>query len=196
LNPEGTAQVQTRIQLANTQKSFQKALVLDKEDDWEARTLSFTGVAETLEGIRSQLAADLRIPKAKLFGDSASGFSSGEDVLETYNGMIESTIRSKSKKDILRILQLRCQQLFGFVPDDLTFEFHPLRVLSDEQQQTVRTAKYNNLLAARQAGEITAKEFRDACNKENLLGFQLQTDDLEDEDDAGQEVSTDPEDAE
>lgn len=173
LSPNGDRKVQKRVATANQGKNYLNSLVLDSEDEYDQKQLSFTGIAEVMAGIRIQVAADLRMPLTKLFGISAAGFNSGEDDIETYNGMIESSIRSKSKKDLIKVVGLRCQQLFGFIPDDLEVKFKPLRIMSSEQEENVKTQKYNRLLSARQAGEITSEEFRDAVNKDNLLPIKL-----------------------
>lgn len=175
LSAGGQQKVQSRIQLANLQKNYQNAVTMDSEDDFIAKELSFAGIAETMNGIRLQIASDLRMPLTKVFGISAAGFSSGEDDIENYNSMVESQVREKSKYHLVTIVELRCQQMFGFVPDDLTIEFQPLRMLSAEQEENVKTQIFTRLLSARQAGEISSLEFKDACNKENLLGIQVDT---------------------
>lgn len=183
MTDSGTAAVRRRLQIANYQKNYQNAMVMDSEDDWDHKQLSFAGLAEAMQGVRLQVASDMRMPLTKLFGLSAQGFNSGEDDLEVYNSMVESDVREKVKGPILRMVELRCQELFGFIPDDLSIEFQPLRVLSTEQMENVKTQKFNRVMQARQAGEISSLEFRDACNRDELLGIQLETDrpDVEDE---------------
>lgn len=178
LSPQGTETVQRRIQLANLQKNFQHAVTMDSEDDFIQKELTFSGIAETMQGIRMQIASDLRMPLTKVFGISAAGFSSGEDDIENYNSMVESQVRQKIKFIILQMIKIRCQQLFGNIPDDITITFKPLRILSAEQEENVKTQKFNRLLQAKAQGEIDSLEFRDACNKDNLLGIQLQTKDI------------------
>lgn len=181
MSPMGQQKINQRIQQANYQKNFQNALVMDSEDDWDHKQLSFAGLAETMAGIRMQVAADMRMPLTKLFGISAAGFNSGEDDIEVYNSMVESQVRNKSKYDVLRICEIKCQKLFGFVPDDLSISFKPLRVLGAEQEENVKTQKFNRLMAAKSAGEITTFEFREACNKGNVFDITL--------DNAGEELN-------
>jgi phage-related protein (TIGR01555 family) len=176
LSATGTEAIQRRVQIANMQKNYQNAISMDSEDDYLQKELSFTGLAETMTGIRMQVASDLRMPLTKIFGISAQGFNSGEDDIENYNAMVESQVRQKCKYDILKIIEIRCQKKFGFIPDDLQISFKPLRMLSAEQEENVKTQKFNRLLAAKTAGEIDSLEFRDACNKDQLLPIQLDTD--------------------
>jgi len=178
LMPQGDAIVRKRVALANSEKNYHNALTMDAEDDYMQKQLSFSGLSEAMDGIRKQVASDMRMPMTKLFGTSSAGFSSGEDDIENYNSMVESDVRAKAKFHILRIVKFRCKQLFGFVPDDLIIEYKPLRILSAEQEEGVKTQVFNRLLQARQAGEITSKEFKEGCNKDNL--FPIKVDDSAD----------------
>ena len=177
MSPNGEQLIRKRVQLANQQKNFQNALTMDSEDDYVQKQLTFAGLAEAQQGIRLQVASDMRMPLSRIFGISAQGFNSGEDDIENYNGMVESQVREKSKYDILRVVELMCQKKYGFIPDDLMINFKPLRVLSATDEETVKTQKFTRALQAKQAGELSVKEFRDICNRGNLLDIQLDTDD-------------------
>lgn len=175
MSPAGQQKIQQRVQLANWQKNYQNAVVMDSEDDFDHKQLSFAGLAEAMAGIRMQVAADLRMPITKLFGQSVSGGIGNNDQndMENYNSMVESQVRDKLKFDLLRICEIKCQKLFGLVPDDLEIVFKPLRVLSAEQEENVKTQKFNRLMQAKAAGEITTYEFRESCNKGNLFDVTL-----------------------
>lgn len=180
LSPQGEQQVAQRIALSNWQKNYQNALIMDSEDDWDHKQLSFSGLAETMQQIRMQVAADMRMPITKLFGTSASAGIGNQDQndMENYNAMVESQVRNKLKYDLLRIVEIRSQQLFGFIPEDLSIEFKPLRVLSAEQEENVKTQKFNRLVQMCQLGKIDDKTLIDACNKDNLLGVQINTNEM------------------
>lgn len=175
LSPNGQQKINMRVQQANYQKNYQNALIMDSEDDWDHKQLSFAGLAEAQQGIRMQVAADMRMPITKLFGTSASGGIGNTDQndMENYNSMVESQVRDKSEFDILRILEIKCQKLFGFVPDDLSISFKPLRVLSAVDEENVKTQKFNRLQAAADSGRVSTYEYREAANKGNLFDITL-----------------------
>lgn len=174
MSPQGESQVMKRVQLAALQKNYQNALVMDSEDDWDHKQLSFSGLAETMEGIRIQVASDMSMPMIKLFGTPASGLNAGdEDSIEVYNAMVESEIRNKLKYPILRILEIKCQKMFGFIPKDLAVTFKPLRVMSAIDEETVKKEKFNRLIQLFEAGVISAEQFRDGCNRGNILDITL-----------------------
>ena len=173
ISKDGANSIATQVQLSNTIKNYVNAIVMDKNDTYEQKQLSFGGLSEILTQIRQGLAADLKMPMTKLFGISSAGFNSGEDDIENYNSMIESEIRSKVKFIVLDILSLCCRNLFGFAPEDLMIKFNPLRELSAKEEEEVKTSKFNRIMATAQAGLMTTEEFKENVNKDNLLPTQI-----------------------
>jgi len=170
-----------RVQAANKGKDYLNALVMDTNDEYEQKQITFTGLSEMLQQIRIGVANSLRMPLTKLFGQSASGFNSGEDDLESYNSMIEGEIRSKGKYVIIQMLKLDCQKLFGFIPDSLSVEFKPLRILTAEQEQNVKDKEFTRLSFLYQNALITASEFKRQCNMANLTPVEMDIDDIDDD---------------
>lgn len=173
LSADGQAAVKRRVQDMNWQKSYQNAVTMDSKDDFVQKQLSFAGLADTMKEIRMQIASDMRIPLTKLFGISAAGFNSGEDDIENYNAMVEGDVRGKAEFDVLRVVEIRCQKLFGFIPTDLSIAFKSLRMLSSVDEETVKTQKFGRIMQATQAGLMSTSEFRDACNRAKLVEIQL-----------------------
>ena len=177
LTKDGTAKIVQRTQLANQQKNFQNALTMDAEDDHISKQLNFSGIAEVMQSNYSLVASDLRIPKNKLFGDSASGFASGEDSIEIYNSMLESEIRPKATPVYLEMAKLRCQELFGMIPDDLEIHYAPLRTLSSEQQENVKNQKADRLIKLFDKGAISIRELKESINRDNLIAVKIEVND-------------------
>ena len=161
-------QLSKRLNLATNLKNFHNALIMDKDDDYEQKQISFGGLAEMQNQNRIGMAASVRMPMTKLFGQSASGFSSGEDDIENYNALIESEVRAKALKVISPVIKLRCQQLFGFIPEHMEIRFNPLRVLSAEQEENVKDKKFQRGSALYSQGMLNGKEYADYLKKENV----------------------------
>lgn len=174
LSAKGKEALQARFQFANIGKNYHSAIMMDTEDDYEQKQITFSGLAEMLKQIQIQVASAVRMPMTKLFGLSASGFNSGEDDIENYNALIESEVRAKAKEILATVIPIRCQQIFGFVPEDLTYEFHPLRVLTAEQEENVKNLKFNRHTALYNMGMYTGKEFDDALRQDNLLNIETE----------------------
>lgn len=179
LTAQGTRVAEKRVQTANTLKSYLNALVLDTTDKYDQKQLSFNGLSDILNQIRQGVAADLKMPLTKLFGVSAAGFNSGEDDIENYNSMIESEVRSKAKPVVVSVLEVICQKLFGFIPDDMNIEFKSLRILSAEQEENMKNSKFNRLIEAVANGLATPKQFMVGCNNDDLLPITFTQEDIE-----------------
>lgn len=177
LNAAGTRSVSSRIQFANMLKNYNNALTMDKEDDYQQKQINFSGLDKMLEQIRVGVAADLKMPVSKLFGISVAGFGSGEDEIENYNSMIEGEIREPAKASVIELIEIACQQLFGFAPDDLTIDWNPLRMMSAEQEEKVKDSQFNRVMSAFQSGLIQALTAKEAINKDSLLGIEVPEDD-------------------
>ena len=172
LTDEGTANTQRRVDLANRMKNFQNALVMDKEDAYQQKQLSWSGLAEMWNEIRLNLSSDLKIPMNKLFGQSATGFGGGQDAIENYNSVVEG-VRSNAEPVVTEIVDLRCQQLFGFVPD-YTLSWKPLKLLDGEQEENVKTQKQNRAMELFQQRLVTGREVSTILRKENLLDIETE----------------------
>lgn len=165
---EGTALIQKRIQLNSVLKNYKNATAMDTEDDFIQKELAMSGIADIYQELRQNLSAALGIPEAKLFGQSSSGFSSGQDTIENYNAMVESGVRVTVKPLIKLSVDLRCQQLFGFVPA-YQIKLKPLRVLSEPEEETVLTSRQNRALTLYDRQLFTPQELMESLDKDKLL---------------------------
>lgn len=161
--------VRQRIEMTTGVKNYHNAIVMDKEDEYEQKQLSFGGLAEIQNQNRIGIAASVRMPMTKLFGMSASGFNSGEDDIENYNSIVESEVRAKAREVLHTVVKLRCQQLFGFIPEHFELKFKPLRILNAEQEENVKAQKFQRASAMYAQGVLTPKEYMELLKKENVM---------------------------
>lgn len=164
----GAAKIQNRVMLANQIKNYVNALILDSEEDFEQKTLSFSGLAEVMKENRIGIAAALRMPVTKLFGLSASGFNTGESDLENYNSMVESQIRRPMKRIISQLLDIGMIKKFGYIPS-YKINFPPLRVLSAIEEEQKKTSHQNRILQLYDRGLMESEEVGSAASKGGLL---------------------------
>ena len=172
-NREEVFKIAKKVREVNDNKNFQNAVVLDKEDDYVTKQITFSGLAEMVKEIRVGVACDLNMPITKLFGISSAGFNSGDDDIENYNAMIESEIRQPLRTPLLKVLKIVCRILFGFIPEDLDFEYKPLRILSGEQEEKVKSRKLERILNSLKLGIIDAKTACKVINNSNVLDIQI-----------------------
>ena len=120
-----------------------------------------------------EIAAAFRMPQSKLFGIPSTGFSSGEDDIENYNGIVESEVRTPMRPVIRKALTVIVQHLFG---DDLNidFKFKPLRILSGVDEESIKASKSTRYLALFDKLLMNSKEVGEALQKDNLVPIPLQ----------------------
>lgn len=171
MSKDGESAVKKRVSIFATQKNYKNVGVMDANDSYEQKTMSFAGLNQILEKIFLLICSSIRIPYSKAFGRGASGFSSGEDDLENYNAMVMSTVRVPIAPIIKWIAKIRACQKFGRAPSDLTLKWKPLRVLSDKEQQEVRTQKINSYVALLSSGVMTRKQVAEQLKKDNIIAF-------------------------
>jgi len=171
------AAMEEKVQLSNMIKNYLNALVMDKDDEYEQKQISLTGLSDIQNEINKNLAAVIDIPLTRIFGVSAAGFNSGEDDIENYNAMIEGQIRSKVKPIIKKVITIISKKVLDIIPDNLEIGFKPLRIMSTEQEEIVKTSKSNRVISLFTTGMITVEEAKNAINKDNLLSVDIDIDD-------------------
>lgn len=157
INEAGTAAITRRVQLANELKNYVNALVMDAKDEFEQKTMAFSGLGEISRENRIGICSALRMPQTKLFGLSASGFNTGESDLENYNMMIESETRHPMRQVIRKMIMLNMFHLWGRKAP-FRFSFPPLRVLSAKEEQEVKNSEFNRALALYDRGLLDSPE--------------------------------------
>lgn len=146
MSPDGEKLVRKRIQVATENKNYKGSLAMDSEDNYEQKQISFGGIPDLLNQMMFIFAGYLRYPVSKLFGKGSSGFSSGDDDIENYNGNVDSDIRIPAKRLIKWVVDLRCLQLFGRTLPDFQVRWKPLKVMSEKEQAEINSRRLADYL--------------------------------------------------
>lgn len=161
----GTNSIQKRIQLANEIKSYVNALIMDADETFEQKTLAFGGLAEVMRENRINVASALRFPMTKLFGLSASGFSTGEEDQENYNDMVESDVRRPLRPAIRQMIEWACLDLFGYIPS-FRFKWPPLKTVPEGEAESIKASATSRIIQLYDRGLIgpadVAKELKNS----------------------------------
>lgn len=171
LTTGGTSQIQQRVESANILKNYLNALVLDGNEEYEQKTIAFSGLAEVMQQNRIGVASALRMPVTKLFGLSVSGFNTGESDLENYNAMVESEVRAPLNTVVRKLLKVTMAHLFGYIPT-FQFQWPSLRELSAQEEQQVRDSESNRVLALYDRGLMDSKETMQSLRKAGVVDIE------------------------
>jgi len=130
--PDGEAKLMKRVELTNTGKSVHRAVILDKEDEWEQRQLSLAGVRDVIITYDARVAGAADIPATRLFGKAPDGMNA------TGEGDLANYFQGVGAKQDMR-LRPPMQQIDAVmlpsagVPADLPWTFSTLMVLTEQQ---------------------------------------------------------------
>lgn len=168
----GTTKIQNRVMAANQIKNYVNALVMDIEEEFEQKNMSFTGLAEVMRENRIGIASALRMPMTKLFGLSASGFNTGESDLENYNAMVESEVRFKMQGPLRELIDIGMMINFGYIPI-YKIEFPPLRILSAKEEEDIKRSQHDRIMGLYDRGIIDSHEVGQLARKHGLTEISL-----------------------
>ena len=174
ISGDGLAKAKQRVMEGNMLKNFQNAVVMDKEDEYDQKQLGtiFSGLSDLWEQLRFNFCADTGFPMEVLFGVPSTGFSGGEGSIKNYNRLIETT-REESEAILCEVIDLRCMQQFGFVPD-YEIEWPELAEMPETDQQTVKSAKQTRVLERFDRGLETGFEALSELDKEGVMDMETE----------------------
>ena len=168
-NKGAMSALQRMVDFIARNKNYKSQITLSTDDDYDQKTMSFSGFEGILKEIRVMMAGSANMPVNKLWGEGVTGFGSGEDSLENYNGLIESEVRAADLDVILWILKIRCYQLFGREVEDLFIDWKELRVLSSIDEQNINDHKFANIMQLFDRQLLTPQETMEILKKQGLL---------------------------
>lgn len=112
--------------------------LMDTTDQFEAHQYAFSGFDKVLEKMAEQVSGAVGIPLVRLFGQSPSGFSTGDTDLANYYDSIGTQQERRLRQPLRKLLDVMHRSASGEpLPEDFTFEFNPLWQMSDLDRSTV-----------------------------------------------------------
>ena len=149
-------------------RSSTDALFVDATAQYEQKEMTFAGLVEILKAQRDDLAGACNRPLTRLFGQSASGFASGEEDNQNYYETIASLQESR-----LRPLD---DFLDRFVLDDLNMKFEHLdytypsiELSNDVEDSTILATTVTALSTALQDGVIDEAQYATELKNKGLV---------------------------
>jgi phage-related protein (TIGR01555 family) len=135
---EGTQQVLNRLSAANIGKSSWRALMLDAEEEWQQKQITWAGIPEIISAYLNVVAGAADIPVTRLLGQSPKGLqSTGDGEERDYHSMIRARQNELLGPALDRIDELLIRSALGSVPTDIYYEFAPLRDMDEKDAATI-----------------------------------------------------------
>lgn len=137
LGPEGEAAVTKRLAVAHQLKSYINGIALDKNDDYEKKSNTFSGLGEIDDKFLLKVAGASQIPMSKLLGKTDAGLNgNGEGDLKNYYDNLSGRQEVEMNDPIQTLLDVAYVSEFGRV-EQVAFEFNPLWQMTQEQISTI-----------------------------------------------------------
>ena len=138
----GETQMMRRLSVANLAKSVLNTRVIDKEETWETRELSFTGLPDVLKLFLQIVAGVCDIPATRLLGTSPDGMNAtGKSDLDNYFMMIAARQELELRPALETLDAFLLRSALGSVPKDVYWEFAPLQASDPVQLATIEKTR-------------------------------------------------------
>ena len=118
-----------KLKTVDMMRSTARAIVLDKEDEFQNVATNVAGGRDLVDLTVQRLVAGSDIPHTRLLGNSPSGLgATGEAKLINYYDSVKSMQEFHLRKPLQRLIEILFSQSANPMqkPEDLTFEFNPL----------------------------------------------------------------------
>lgn len=130
--------LQDRFELANRLKGPLNALIKDKEEDYEQKTISFTNLPDVQRLLLQIVSGAVDIPATRFLSQSPAGLSStGESDMRNYYDRIKAEQKLVLRPIMQKIFDIMVRSAVGQYPDDIYFQFDPLWQLTEKEQAEI-----------------------------------------------------------
>lgn len=121
-----------------TLKSSVNALILDADDEYEQKTLTFQGLTDIQNNALMVMSGKADIPATRLLGRSPQGMNAtGESDLRNYYDRIRAGQQTDLSPTLRPLDMAMLASVFGAVPPDAYVEWNPLYQMSEKEAADV-----------------------------------------------------------
>lgn len=153
--PDYASKLVDRFTLANTMKGLVNALVIDKEEEWERKQLSFAQLPEIMQQYLQIAAGAADIPATRLLGQAPAGLNAtGEGDIRNYYDRIAAEQRVTLGPALQRLDEALILSALGSRPPEIRCEWAPLWQLGAGEAATIAKTKADTSAAYAAAGLI------------------------------------------
>lgn len=152
------------------------ATVLDGMDKFSTTSYSFAGVTSVTSVLKEHASGASGIPIVRLFGQTPGGLNTdGESQITTYHDELFRGMEKDFRPKLDVVIPVMFQSTLGYVPQDWSFTFRPLRQQKDTEKSTVLQQEVGTVIQAHEAGLLdrarTLREIREVGRKYGRFQF-------------------------
>jgi phage-related protein (TIGR01555 family) len=137
-----SARMLQRFSLANMGKSIVNAILLDAEEEWSQKTVSFTNLPEVLNTYLQVASGAADIPATRLLGQTPGGLqSTGESDIRNYYDRISAGQNLDLRPTISRLDEVLIRSALGSRPPEVHYKWAPLWQMTETESAEVAFKK-------------------------------------------------------
>jgi len=141
-NEQYRSRLVERYTLAATTKSINGALIRDKEEEFETKTISFATLPDVLDRFLQIVSGAADIPATRLLGQSPAGMNStGESDLRNYYDRLSAMQAIEMTPAMYRLDECLIRSALGSRDPDIYYDWAPLWGLSATEKATIFKTK-------------------------------------------------------
>lgn len=160
-DPEYRSLILERFSLAATAKGINKALLLDKEEEYERKSAAFTTLPEIIDRFLQMVAGAADIPVTRLLGQSPAGMNStGESDLANYHDRVSSMQSLEMTPALRRLDECLIRSALGSRPKEIFYSWAPLKQMSEKELAEIGKMNADTAATLVNTGLFTPEELR------------------------------------
>jgi phage-related protein (TIGR01555 family) len=179
------------VQAQNWLMSNQGMLALGADDSLDSKAYSFAGLSEVYEEFMMDISGAAEIPATKLFGRSPAGMNAtGDSDLQIYYDSISQKQEANLAPAIDKLLPIMALSEWGYIPDDLDYDFAPVGSLSQAEKTDLGTKGAESISKLFTDGLISQKvALKELRQQSDITGMysNITDEDIENADDEVQQ---------
>lgn len=157
-----------RFTLAATAKGVNKALILDKEEEYDRKQISFAQLPEVMQTFLQMVSGAADIPVTRLLGQSPAGMSAtGESDMLNYYDLVSSIQSLEMTPALYRLDECLIRSALGSRPPEIFYSWAPLKQMTEKELAEIGKVNAEAASTLNQTGLFTADELR------TVVGNQL-----------------------
>lgn len=148
--------------------------LIDAEDDMQADAHgAFSGLSDALTQFGQQLAGALQIPLVRLFGQSPSGFSSGDSDLQNYYDGIYQKQEKDLREGVTKVYRCIAASEGVTLPEGFRIQFNSLWEMDMKEKAEIASSIVTSVLEAHSAGlisdQVALKELKQTSSETGVF---------------------------
>jgi hypothetical protein len=148
--------------------------LIDAEDDISSEQHgAFSGLSDALTQFGQQLAGALQIPLVRLFGQSPSGFSTGDADMQNYYDGIYQKQEKELRVGVTNIYRCLAASEEVELPEGFRVKFNSLWEIDSEKKANIATSLTNAVIAVHTAGlisdQVALQELRQSSHETGIF---------------------------